>query len=155
MSSKNPLTSSGVGGSPVRSKARRRMRVLRFASDDGCIPFASSFARTNRSIGFFGQLAFLTLGNSGLVTETKDQCPSHLAPCSIHFFRMAISVADNSFLLSGGGITSSASSSFTRCQSSLAFRSPATIARMPSRSANADSCLSNLSFAFLDFSEGP
>ena len=49
----------------------------------------------------------------------------------------------------------SASSLVMRCQSSLSFKLPATTARVPSRSAKADSSRSSLSFALRSFLEGP
>ena len=43
--------SSAVGGKPVRSKVARRRSVRRSAGGEGVMPWASSLARTKRSMG--------------------------------------------------------------------------------------------------------
>ena len=74
MSATKASTSSGVGGSPVRSIESRLMRVARSASGEGDIPSASSFASTNRSIGFRTHRASFTAGSAGRLGATKAQC---------------------------------------------------------------------------------
>src|SRR5436305_2009528 len=49
------------------------MRILRSAGGFGFNPLASSFAITNRSIGFFTHQRFLTAGSDGRRTGLKAQ----------------------------------------------------------------------------------
>src|SRR5688500_6349456 len=48
-------TSSGVGGSPVIARERRRIRVAGSASGEGVSPSARSFAKTKSSMPFRAQ----------------------------------------------------------------------------------------------------
>ena len=66
-------TSSGVGGSPVRSIESRLMRTARSASGEGDIPSASSLESTKRSMGFRTQPSPSTAGTGGRSGATKAQ----------------------------------------------------------------------------------
>src|SRR5439155_9256620 len=68
------LVSTIVGGRPMRSKLSRRISVTRSASAEGVSFSASNFARTNRSMGFRGQLRFFTAGTAGRTAGLKAQC---------------------------------------------------------------------------------
>ena len=77
-----PPTSSGFGGSPVRSSDTRRASVRRSASGFGFNPFSRSFARTKASMGLlnFDFLRFDTSGTVGRSGLMNAQCPCHGAP---------------------------------------------------------------------------
>ncbi len=67
---------AGVGGRPVRSNVRRRIKVRRSASGAGVNPRSSMAASRNRSIGFRGQprQASLTAGGEFGWIGWKHQC---------------------------------------------------------------------------------
>jgi hypothetical protein len=67
------LDLGGVGGSPVRSRLRRRASVRRSASGAGVRPFSSSFASTKRSIGVRTHAPSFTAGGSGRFGAMNDQ----------------------------------------------------------------------------------
>ena len=83
-SARNASSSSGVGGSPVRSRNTRRHSVSRSASLLGESPDRSSRDSTNRSMGFFAHAPSFTAGSAGRTGGTNAQCASYLAPPSIH-----------------------------------------------------------------------
>ena len=76
-SSRNAAISPGVGGSPIRSKERRRISVRRSASCDGRRPFSASLARMNRSIGVRRQPAIANSigGTAGRAIGRSDHHP--------------------------------------------------------------------------------
>ena len=85
-SSTKASISSGVGGSPIRSKKTRRISVALSAGGAGVSPFSSSLARMNRSIGERGHARSLTGGGAGLETGWNDQndlswADVHAGPC--------------------------------------------------------------------------
>lgn len=57
-------TSSKLGGSPVRSKLIRRIKVRASAGGDAVTPTTSSRARMNRSTSVFTQRVSFTLGGA-------------------------------------------------------------------------------------------
>ena len=67
-------TTSGAGGSPVRSRWTRRTNVVADASADGLRPAASSRANMNRSIGLRAHAGRDTLGGCGRLIAWNDQC---------------------------------------------------------------------------------
>src|SRR6185503_10758813 len=73
LSERNALTSSGVGGRPMRSKYTRRSKAVLLAGGAGARPFFSSLSSTNASMGFFTQAAFFTFGTAGILTGWNDQ----------------------------------------------------------------------------------
>src|SRR5687767_12243644 len=82
MSEKNALTSSGLGGNPIKSKYTRRIRVLRSAPWEYDSPFASSFASRNRSMGFIWPLNDRIDGIGGRSTAFNDHHKSSVAACT-------------------------------------------------------------------------
>src|ERR1700733_15447765 len=70
----NALTSSGVGGSPIRSKVTRRSQVRFAAGGEGVRPAASSRARMKASMGEEHQESRLTGGGLTDRTGWYDQC---------------------------------------------------------------------------------
>ena len=132
-SESNFLTSSLVGGRPVRSRLNRRMSVLLLASGEGEIPIDSIFFMTYKSIGSSLHFTLSTLGIFGCLGFSKAQNFSYFAPELIHVFINSFSLAFKSFLLaSGGGITSSESSEIILCQISLSSIEPGLSAKTPS-----------------------
>src|SRR5258708_2509016 len=74
----NFATSSGLGGSPVRSKLKRRINVRRSASGEDESFSCSSFARMNTSIGLRAHSLFFTSGRGGRVAGLQLH-QSHLS----------------------------------------------------------------------------
>src|SRR2546430_915780 len=67
----NFVTSSGVGGRPIRSKLKRRMSVRRSASGESRNLSCSSLARMNRSIGLRARFESLGDGIAGCFADLK------------------------------------------------------------------------------------
>src|SRR5215471_10907180 len=63
-----------VGGSPIRSRLKRRSSVTRSASGEGVSPSFSRRARMNLSIGVLTHPVFLTSGGAGRSGFTNAQC---------------------------------------------------------------------------------
>src|SRR5579862_9111202 len=62
VSARNASISCGVGGSPVKSKVARRIKVRLSAGGEGLSRLDSSLARMKLSIAALAQCLFLTLG---------------------------------------------------------------------------------------------
>ena len=60
-------------------------------------------------MGFLGFRSLSTTGTLDLWGAMKDQCFLYLAPCSIHFLIISISVLVSARLEEGGGISSAVS----------------------------------------------
>lgn len=69
-------TSSRLGGSPVRSKLIRRIKVRASAGGAAATPATSSRARMNRSMSVFTQCVSFTLGGTTATGRWKAQCLS-------------------------------------------------------------------------------
>ena len=71
---RNSASSTGVGGTPVRSSVTRRSKVARSASADGVKPVCSSLARRKLSMGFRGHPTSDTTGGTGRSGGMNAQC---------------------------------------------------------------------------------
>lgn len=109
-SARNCVISSRVGGRPVRSRERRRIRVRLSAWALGDFSLASIRARINLSMSDLGQEESFTEGGFCFFAGTKAQKASYSAPSSIHLLMSAFS-AELSGLAwpSSGGMGSSVS----------------------------------------------
>jgi hypothetical protein len=104
--------SSGVGGSPIKSKVALRINVRRSAGGAGFKPLASSFARTKRSSGDLAHCVSWILGGSGMrglwnahqffgsIFGTATDC-GYGNPICTQRVRSAISRSDSFFPSSG------------------------------------------------------
>ena len=131
-SARNAPSSSGVGGSPVRSMNTRRHSVAGSASGPGATSAAASRACTKRSIGCPGASASAASGGVGGVAArgaSNAQCGSYRAPSRIQRTTVARSASVNACLpLSGGGMTASGSRVRSRRTACEPAGSPGTIA---------------------------
>ena len=70
----NFAIASGVGGSPIKSKYARRIKVRPPAGPAGWRPLDSSFARMKLSSPLAGQSACFTFGGVSFLTGCHAQC---------------------------------------------------------------------------------
>ncbi len=151
MSFTKASTSSGFGGSPIRSRLSRRASVRRSASGAGFRPRFSSSASTKASIGLRTHALSLTSGTAGRVGGISDQCFSYSAPWATHRLSVSFWAAVSVFFVFGGGIRSDSSSEKIRWMAALSSGLPGTIAS----ASIAWSRTSSRSFALRAAESGP
>ena len=100
------MTSSGVGGRPVRSYVTRRMSDLRSASGDGVSTSFSRRAKMKLSMALRTHAPCFTSGTACAFGAMNDQCSSYSAPSFTHSRKSAICSGFRVLCASGGGMRS-------------------------------------------------